>query len=140
MQKNEHPGSVGALLIVALAFVGGTANVGYWLYQKHLADSLDSPIFEAAVGVRDSESACRRDRERLARVVSEEGQFAATADPVATVPGSCQAVAGAKTREDALLREQSEKRATAWQSVPVLVVWPILAMIGVIRHARAQRR
>ncbi len=142
MQKNEHPFPVGAVLLIVAAFLGATVNVGYWVYAKRGADSFETPLFQAASTVHTLEEACKKEREASEKSMGQMFADVNTDEVIVERPEtkSCDAVGPATVRRNELQQNQEVARANAWQAVPPLILWPVLAGVGLFFYARGQRR
>ena len=143
MQKNQVPFSTGAVLLMVAAFVGAAVNVGYWAWAKRHADVLETPLFQAAASIRELERSCEREQARRSHGTELLDPQAAgqPEDPmVAEQNQSCSAVGPARAHRDDLLQEQERRRASAWRCVPLMALWPVLMLAGLVWYLRGQRR
>ncbi|MBI1396503.1 MAG: hypothetical protein GC151_11035 [Betaproteobacteria bacterium] len=121
------------VLLLVVAIVGGTANLGYWAYCKRTADGLDTPLFRVKMTIRDAAAICKQKRDETTDRGLVDLRNLDIPDSVEMdAPKACDAASRAALERESLLQEQRDYRADAWRAVRVLVAWPLLGAIGLV--------
>jgi hypothetical protein len=134
--------SVGGAIALAIAILGATANIAYWLYVRKGSDGHDESMVRIAETVRDLTLQCDREKQMPSAIESdtpEAGLGSLDGDAVPFATPACDRLASANLKMDTVIAERDRTRERAWGVVRYLVVWPLVGIAGLFALLRSGR-
>lgn len=122
----------GGMVLLALAILGGTANIAYWLYIKKSADGFDESLFQITTSIREMTAECERQKSQPRTDLLGEPTAVDMELAQNVVPAACDRIAGASLRRDTITQERDRQRSRAWEIVRYMAVWAVMGIAGVL--------
>lgn len=141
MGKSTFVG-VGGAIALAIAILGATANIAYWLYVRKGSDGHDESMVRIAESVRDFTIQCDREKQ-MPRTIeadsAEAGLGSTDAEGMPSATAACDRLASVNLQMETVIAERDRSRERAWGVVRYLVVWPLVGIAGLFALLRSGR-
>lgn len=133
---------VGGAIALAVAILGATANIAYWLYVRKGSDVHDESMVRIAESVRDFTMQCDREKRMPRTIEADTAEAGLGSEEGAAVPSAtpaCDRLASANLQMETVIAERDRARERAWGVVRYLVVWPLVGIAGLFALLRTGR-
>lgn len=134
--------SVGGAIALAIAILGATANIAYWLYVRKGSDGHDESMVRIAESVRDLTAECDRQKQMppvIAPDTAETGLGSVDGEGAPSSRPACDRLASASLQMETVIAERDRAREHAWGVVRYLVIWPLIGIAGLFALLRSGR-
>jgi len=134
--------SVGGAIALAIAILGATANIAYWLYVRKGSDGHDESMVRIAETVRDLTAECDRQKQMSPVITpdsAEAGLGSVDAEGMPSSTPACDRLVSANLQMETVIAERDRTRERAWGVVRYLVIWPLVGIAGLFALLRSGR-
>lgn len=132
--------SIGGTLALAVAILGATANIAYWLYVRKGSDGHDESMVQLAASVSELTLQCDHQRQAptlLSADAAESGPSGAETEALGQGSPACERLASVSVQLETVSSERDRTRERAWKIVRYLLVWPIVGVAGLFALLRS---
>lgn len=134
--------SAGGAIALAIAILGATANIAYWLYVRKGSDGHDESMVRIAETVRDLTAECDRQKQASPAITpdsAEAGLGTVDGEGLPSSTPACDRLASANLQMETVVAERDRTRERAWGVVRYLVIWPLVGIAGLFALLRSGR-